>query len=239
MVRIILFTFTSLLFLIQLSCNRKNDFYLTQSQQPKQPSVNYPLLDDRQKTVIDQNKHVLINEIESTSPWPRSTYYRYFAAVTPLEICAVFWDFNIQKDYIKDLSKSSISKKIAKNILEVDYTAKVPVIADENYTVRDSAYADLVKSIYQIHWTLVKATRTIHSEGYFQCEPLKNGTFVTYHSFVTPGGMPSWVSSRLKNLALQKVVDVPNSVVKQTFQEKRNNTDKLQAQIARFKAIFQ
>ena len=71
---------------------------------------------------------------------------------------------------------------------DVDYTLHLPIIADEQYTVRDrlSAYHD--GASYGVDWTLVGATSTKATEGSVRFEPHATGTLMAYRNLVTPGG---------------------------------------------------
>ena len=144
-----------------------------------------------QREAVDARQDVFITSPSSTSPWPRACVFRYVDA-TPAEAAAVFMDYEHHAAYIPDLTKARISRVIDPATVEVDYRLRVPIVADEDYTVRDHV-STAGDTSFTIEWTLVRATTTKATEGSVRFEPHRiataprGGTLMAYCNLVTPG----------------------------------------------------
>jgi hypothetical protein len=144
-----------------------------------------------QRAAIDAGQDVFLTWPVSGSSWPRACVFRSIDA-TPEEAAAVFTDYERHVAYIPDLTKAKISRVIDPATVEVDYRLRVPIVADEDYTVRDhlSSAGD---TSFMVEWTLVRATTTKATEGNVRFEPYplaaspRGGTLMAYCNLVTPG----------------------------------------------------
>src|SRR5690349_8597438 len=132
----------------------------------------------------------VVREQRPTSPWPAVTIVTYVDA-TPEEAAAIFVDYARHVDFLPSTKLSRVSKVRAPNDVEVDYIVAVPVVSDEEYTVRDRLSRD--SAGYRVDWTLVRASSTKATVGHARFTPAINpktgkpGTRFEYHNFVTPG----------------------------------------------------
>ena len=186
----------------------------------------------QQDQVLTQGKQLVISK-DASGPWPELTIYQWTGSA-PEQVCGVFADFDIQKDYIADMTKST-ARKVSQNTYEVEYVIKVPILSDEVYSMNDVLTSYDNGSGYKITWNLVKATRTKTSTGYFACEPVSGGTFIAYNNYVDPG-INGFVARRLYDTAMAKVKDTPYTILKQLKKELTSNPAQLDKQIELLKA---
>ena len=157
-----------------------------------------PTLTPAQRAALEVGRTVVTTEQRPSSAWPAVTVYAFIDA-TPELAAAIFTDVESHKSYIPSVTKSSISRVTDSATMEVDYTLKVPVVSDEDYTVRD--HLSRTGDSYRVDWTLVRASSTKGTVGHALFMPHTNartgraGTLLEYHNFVTPG-------SRLAGIAL-------------------------------------
>ncbi|MEK6626538.1 MAG: hypothetical protein AABY86_16345, partial [Bdellovibrionota bacterium] len=143
------------------------------------------------------------------------------------QVCGVFSDFNLQKEYMGEDMLKSQARKVSQNTYDVDYELDLPVVSNEVYTVRDVLTSYDSGHSYMISWSLVKATRTKVSNGFFACEPVSGGTFIAYQNLVDPG----MLGRSFFEKALAKVKATPYSVFKQLKKELDSNPTQLDKQI--------
>ena len=141
---------------------------------------------------MDARREVFLTSEVSGSPWPKACVFRYIDA-SPEEAAAVFTDYERHREYIPELRKAKLSRRIDPLTVEVDYTLRVPIVSDEDYTVRNHLSTGDEGASYRVQWTLVRATSTKATEGSVRFEPHtvggsgRSGTLMAYCNQVTPG----------------------------------------------------
>ena len=149
-----------------------------------------PTLTPAQRAALEVGRTVVTTEQRPTAAWPAVTVFVFIDA-TPEQAAAIFTDVESHATYIPSVTKSRISRVIDSATMEVDYTLKVPVVSDEDYTVRD--HISRTGDTYRVDWTLVRASSTRATVGHALFTPYTNtrtgraGTLLEYHNFVTPG----------------------------------------------------
>ena len=149
-------------------------------------------LSPQQLADVNAGRQVFLTWDVAGSPWPRACVFQMVNA-TPEDAAAVFTNYARQTAYIPGLRKAHVSRVIDPVTAEVDYTLDVPIVADEDYTVRDHLSTYDSGASYRIEWTLVRATSTKATEGNVRFEPhraaspSRDGTLMAYCNLVTPG----------------------------------------------------
>jgi len=152
-----------------------------------------PELSAAQRDSVDRGDMVMHLEQRATSPWPAVTSY-LFVDATPEEVAAVFTDYESHATFVPATLKSKITRIIDRSTAEVSYTIAIPVLSDEDYTVRDHISRPTPDS-YRVDWALVRASSTKASMGHALFQPYINqrtnrpGTLLEYYNFVTPGSI--------------------------------------------------
>ena len=167
----------------------------------------------------------IVREQRPTSPWPAVTIVTYVDA-TPEEAAAVFIDYARHVEFIPSTKLSRVSRIHAPNDVEVDYVVALPIVSDEEYTVRDRLSRD--SAGYRVDWTLVRASSTRGTVGHARFTPAthpktgKPGTRFEYHNFVTPGSRIAGLGF-IKNRALREMEQTAAAFAKRFESEKRNS----------------
>lgn len=149
----------------------------------------------------------IVREQRAGSPWPAVTIVTWVDA-TPEEAAAVFTDYARHTEFIPSTKLSRISKVHSAADVEVDYIVALPIVSDEEYTVRDRLSRD--SAGYRVDWTLVRASSTKGTIGHARFTPAVNpktgrpGTRFEYHNFVTPGSRIAGLGF-IRNRALKEM----------------------------------
>jgi hypothetical protein len=195
-----------------------------------------------ERRTVDRGGQVFRTEQVHGSPWPRAWVYQYIDA-TPEESAAVFADYALHSTYVPNVSKSVIVRLVDPLTTDVEYVLRLPVVRDEQYTVRDRVRALADGAGYEVAWTLVRATSVKATAGYARFERYANeergrdGTLMVYHNFVMPGsrlaGIP-FVRSR----ALHQVRATASAVAAQVERERSGEGGLLARQLRALRAAL-
>ena len=173
------------------------------------------------------------------SPWPAVTIVTYVDA-TPEEAAAVFTDYARHVEFIPSTRLSRISKVHSPADVEVDYIVALPIVSDEEYTVRDRLSRD--SAGYRVDWTLVRASSTKGTIGHARFTPAINpktgkpATRFEYHNFVTPGSRIAGMGF-IKNRALKEMEQTAAAFARR-FESERKNSAAMQARVASLRAAL-
>ena len=198
-------------------------------------------LTPEQWTAIDAGKDVVMTWTVSSSSWPRACVFRYVDA-TPEEAAAVFTDYERHVAYIPDLTKARISRVIDPATVEVDYRLRVPIVADEDYTVRDHV-SSAGDTSYMVEWTLVRATTTKATEGSIRFEPhrlatsARAGTLMAYCNLVTPGSRLAGLRF-VRSRALSQVRETARAVGDEVSRQRVSDPQRLAAEMRVLRAAL-
>ena len=199
-------------------------------------------LSPARRDVLDRGGQVFVTEDVAGSPWPRATVLQYVDA-TPEEAAAVFADYDRHATYMPGLKKSRIARVIDRRTVEVDYVLRVPLVADEHYTVRDRLSRHDGDGGYTVEWTLVRASSTKATVGSARFRPYANrrlsrsGTLLAYVNLVAPGSRVAGLGV-VKRKALAQVRDTVRSLVRRIETERAEEPALLAAQIAALRAAL-
>lgn len=181
----------------------------------------------------------IVREQRTGSPWPAVTIVTYVDA-TPEEAAAIFIDYARHMEFIPSTRLSRISRVHSPADVEVDYVVALPIVSDEEYTVRDRLSRD--GSGYRVDWTLVRASSTRSTVGHARFTPAthpetgKPATRFEYHNFVTPGSRIAGLGF-IRNRALKEMEQTAAAFAKR-FEAERRNSAAMQARIASLHAAL-
>lgn len=181
-----------------------------------------PQLTAAQRDSINRGDLVLITERRPTSAWPAVTIYAYIET-SPERAAAVFTNYEQHVEYMPQLLRSKISRVVDRATVEVDYRVVVPVLKDEEYTVRNHLTRP-ESAAYRVAWEMQRATSTKATVGHALFTPYvngrtgKSGTLLEYYNFVTPGsglaGLP-FVRSR----SIRQISETVRAIARQAEKE--------------------
>lgn len=188
-----------------------------------------------QRTVVEDGGQVFLTWNVAGSPWPRACVFEYIDA-TPEEAAAAFTNYARQREYIPGLRRARVSRVVDATTVEVDYTLDVPIVADEDYTVRDHLSSYDGGASYRVDWTLVRATSTKATDGAVRFEPHhidrsgRDGTLMAYCNLVVPGSRLAGLSF-IRSRALAQLREAAHAVVVETVRQRTRDRALLDAEI--------
>jgi len=188
-------------------------------------------------STADQNRvksggQVMTTESLDGYPWPRVRVYQMVDA-TPMEVMAVFTDYNNACNFVPNCLKSQISKQVNLLVTEVDYVIDVPMLQDEAYTVRDTLSA--AGGAFTVKWEVLKATSILESEGSLYAEPYGDGkSLIRYTNLVKPSSV---AAPLLKGVAMSQMKDTVQAIVDQVEKIKANPS-RMKSQVERVDAAL-
>jgi hypothetical protein len=166
---------------------------------------------------VERGERVVITQNLAGSSWPAVTVYAYVEA-NPEKAVAVFTDYESHAAYIPDVKRSHIARVIDATTVDVDYVLNVPLVRDEEYTVRDHISRDSA-GLIRIDWNLVRASSTKAITGHARFSPHRNsrtgrnGTVIEYHNFVTPGSRIAGIGF-IRNRAVGQVEETVKAIAR-------------------------
>ncbi|MEX2152525.1 MAG: hypothetical protein WD825_04250 [Gemmatimonadaceae bacterium] len=191
-----------------------------------------------QRAALEGGGRVLSQEQRPGSPWPAVTV-RLLIDAMPEEAAAVFTDYEMHRKYIPSVKHSRISRVIDAATVEVDYVVAVPIVSDEEYTVRNRISMDS-SGRYQVDWTLVRASSTKATVGHVRFAPYtsartgKQVTLMEYYDFVTPGSRIASLGF-IRNRAIREMEETARAVARQTETE-RHKSGAMRSRVAALRA---
>lgn len=188
-----------------------------------------------QRGALDAGRQVFLTWDVAGSAWPRACVYQRIDAM-PEEAAAVFTNYERHLAFIPNLRKAKVSRVIDPVTAEVDYTLRVPIVADEQYTVRDHLSTYHGGASYKIEWTLVRATSTKATEGSVRFEPhrrdslQRDGTLMAYCNLVTPGARLARLGV-IRSKAMAQVGEAARAIVAEIERERARDRALLDAEL--------
>ena len=189
----------------------------------------------RQLADVEGGGQVFLTWDVAGSPWPRACVFERIDA-TPEEAAAMFTNYARQTAYIPGLRKAKVARVIDPVTAEVDYTLAVPIVADEDYTVRDKLTRYDDSTSYKIEWTLVRATSTKATEGNVRFErylpnvSARGGTLMAYCNLVTPGSGLAKLRF-IRSRALAQVRETAHAIVVEVARQRTHDGALLAAEL--------
>lgn len=139
------------------------------------------------------------DEIQN-SPWPEITYYAVIDS-TPLESIGLFAAYDIQKDYVPNIIKSTVSKNVSPTDVVTDYEMHLPFpLKNARYSHGARLYR--FSDDYALGWYMVESTSSEEVRGNAYFAPYNGKTLFRYKSYVKPKSM---LGSFVKNAMLKDV----------------------------------
>jgi hypothetical protein len=166
-------------------------------------------LGDGHHARLNAGKPVILEEEIEGNPWPRFTIYQLVKA-TPAQVAAVFWDCEKDPDYIPNCTKVKILSRPSRNVVEAEYTLKMPfLIPDEVYVSRNEIRRELDGG-YEVRWKVLTSRYTKSCSGSLHLESHDGGTLIRYSNLVEPG---SSFAKLLRTSASHQMVECVQSLV--------------------------
>ena len=189
---------------------------------------------DEQDALQRGDQVVKTDEIEG-SVWPKITVYQIID-VPNEEMAAVMFDYSMHKEIFEGIIKSS-PQQTGSVSTDVDYEMTFPKVMgislpNEVYTVKDQL-SSTSAAVYEVNWSLVRASSMKNTYGGAHFESFKAGTLVAYTSFIDPP-RPSLAKLIIK-MAIDRVKDSVKALAKRVQAERSGDRSQLNLQLALMK----
>lgn len=147
-------------------------------------STSLLALSHKQREFLKTHDSFTEREMVNKAPWPRVTIYMKINA-TPEEAMALFSDFERQKDYVPNLTKSEVTKQVSPAEVHTEYELKMPwPVSDARY-VHGTVISKNEKS-YSIKWFVVESETTDKIDGMATFTHFEGKTLMIYQSLIYP-----------------------------------------------------
>lgn len=152
-----------------------------------QTDVQFDLTNELTKdemTKVNAREFVIkTREIEGLA-WPEVTFYTTIDA-TPLESVAVFAAYDIQKDYVPGVIKSTPTKHISSTDVYTAYEMHMPFpMSNAKYLHGGKIFRH--KNDYEVQWYMVESTSAEDVKGSAYYTSFNGKTLFRYRSLVVP-----------------------------------------------------
>jgi hypothetical protein len=152
------------------------------------------------------------------SVWPEITYYA-IVEVTPLEAVGVFAAYDVQKDYVPNVIKSTPVKHVTATEVLTDYELHMPFpISNAHYIHGAKIFKH--KNDYEAQWYMVESTSAEIVQGSVYFQSYEGKTLMRYRSYVKP---KSVLGSLVKNRMLKDVLASITAIRNFMEKSKREN----------------
>lgn len=136
-----------------------------------------------QQTELGQGKTVLVSEDLPDKAWPRLKLYRVVNA--PRDVVeSLLMDFKSAPSYTPGMLGAEMVANPSKNVKDIQYTVKVPVLSKITYTVRN--YYEQTPEQFCVRWELLQSPIASESTGSLRVEPYGAQSLLSYTNHVTP-----------------------------------------------------
>lgn len=184
-------------------------------------------LSSRQKAILTSGESLILEEEVPGNPWPRFIVYHLVKA-TPADIAAVFWDLRLDPAYIPNCLSVTIIGSPAPNVLDGEYTLKMPFfLPDEVYVSRNTLRRHSEEH-YEVSWEVLRSRYTKACKGSLNLQKVDGGTLLRYTNVVEPG---SRIAGIMKNSASRQVLASVKALVSQVGAESGNRSGLLDKQL--------
>ena len=133
-------------------------------------------------------------------PWPEVTFYTTIEA-TPFQSVAIFAAYDIQKDYVPDVIKSSPIKHISATEVHTEYELHMPFPLTNAKSVHGAKILQF-GSDYEVQWYMVESSSAEDIKGSAYFTTYRGKTLLRYRSLVVP---KSIFGSFVKNVMMKDV----------------------------------
>lgn len=165
------------------------------------------------------------------APWPEITYYALIEA-TPLESIGLFAAYDIQKDYVPGLLKSTPVKHVTATDVQTEYELHIPFpLSNARYI--HGAKIFKIDSDYETEWYMVESSSSedVRGSAYFMNHNGK--TLFRYRSFVKPKSALGSLVKKMMFKDVEKSITAIRTFIEKTVKEKPELANKYSEFITR------
>lgn len=186
-----------------------------------------------QKSKVDAMEQVMITKAIPGYPWPQARIYQR-STLTPVELMAVFFDYNNAVQYVPNCIVSRVTREISPVRTEVEYEVKVPILKNEVYTAENWLKRTPDNGL-KVVWHVLKATSIESSKGMLEVMPYEGGSILRYTNLIKPS---SKAAILLRRVALGQMKDTVQAIVTEALKIQKNDPEELNKKIARLESAL-
>jgi len=178
---------------------------------------------------------LVLNRIDvSGSRWPEVRIYVRLDC-TPEEAEAVFSDYTIQPQYNPAMISAKVNQKLNPTTTDMDYALKVPIISEEDSTLRLQVGSYDQGASYRTTWSMIRSDHATSMNGSIRFEVMGKGTLLAYDSVIVPNSMfAGMLTGRMVSGLQATIVDFQGQVER----ERTSNQTLLQSQIEQLRSAL-
>lgn len=155
-------------------------------------------LDPNQINSINQGKEVLVTR-DMGKTWPEVIIYKKVNA-NANSLKDLFIDYENASTYIPSLKSARIENSPSKDIKDVRYTVRLPIILSISYLVRNKY--EKTELGHKVSWNLLESAIVNSAQGSLTIEPIDpNSSVICYRTHIEPA---TRLVSRLKGHAIKE-----------------------------------
>jgi hypothetical protein len=154
--------------------------------------------------------------------WPK-VEVKILINATPLSSVAIFAAYDYQKNYVPNLTKSTIHKLLSPTQIQVEYELKMPWPLSPAKSVNHHILSSPSQGHYQVSWTSISNTSAKEVEGRASFLPFpgkKNKTLMIYESRVVPKSFFAGIFRKLMVKDVEKSIKATQKRTEELIQQK-------------------
>ena len=201
-------------------------FFLICLSSPAEESLGTNFSSIQQEELLSGKKLKIEEEIPG-NPWPRFMIYQMVNS-TPENVAAVFWNCELDPEYIPNCLSVRILKHPEPGVIEAEYTLKMPFFLPNEVYISRNELTSPAPGTYMISWRVDKTRYVKQSQGNILLHPAHGGTLIRYTNLVEPG---SKFARLLRAQAGTQVMESVGALASQVEQELANSSVLLMKQV--------
>ncbi len=180
-------------------------------------------LNEAELKSVNSREFVIKTEEVQGSPWPEITYYAVIES-TALESIGIFAAYDIQKDYVPNIIKSTVSKNVSPTDIITDYELHLPFpLSNARYSHGARLYR--FGEDYALEWYMLESTSSEEVRGSAYFSPYNGKTLFRYRSYVKPKSMlGSFVKKAMMKDVNESIVAIRNFIEKNKREQSAINS---------------
>lgn len=186
-------------------------------------------LSPAERHALELGKQVVHFEEISGKPWPKISVYQIVLA-KPEEVAAVFADYEDAKEFVPNVTRSSIDQRHSAQVADVTYHLAVPLLPDEQYTARNEFCTEAAG--YRFDWKILRSLQAKEGTGHLQIQPHSSGALIRYTNLVVP---TSGVAGILRGLAIKQTQQTVDAICDHVEKQRTRRPADLQKQVEAFR----
>lgn len=135
--------------------------------------------------------------------WPELTVYTRVKAPVSA-VGDVFLDYENAQKYIPNLVSAKVISEPEKNVRDIEYTSRMPLLGNSTYSVRN--WYETSDSGITVKWKLLQSQQADISDGSLRVEPSEGGCVMRYTNYVKPKSAIAIVAKGAAQSEVRKTV---------------------------------